>query len=166
MWVAQIKVDCKSNSCPTTTGTESVDPEKQKFNRDKIHRSLLPVAPGGLCVLYTASCIALRNLQTWMSLTNPGLISCHDLRGKVLLTTHRDSVLLHFYLAPDMYPPPLATRNKTRHVSRLRRASCTMRGEMKMKEPFLCKQNLMLRQMRTAPVMQRPRPRFFFLLFF
>ena len=57
--------------------------------------------------------------------------------AKVLLTTHRDSVLLHFYLAPDMYPPPLAMRNKTRHVSRLRRASCTMRGEMKMKEPFL-----------------------------
>jgi hypothetical protein len=26
----------------------------------------------------------------------------------------RDSVLLHFYLAPDMYPSPLATRNKTR----------------------------------------------------
>jgi len=51
-----------------------------------------------------------------MNLTNPGLISCHDLRGKVLLTTHRDSVLLHFYLAPDMYPPPLAMRNKTRHV--------------------------------------------------
>jgi hypothetical protein len=33
---------------------------------------------------------------------------------KSCLTTHRDSVLLHFYLAPDMYPPPLATRNKTR----------------------------------------------------
>jgi len=81
--------------------------------------------------------------------------------AKVLLTTHRDSVLLHFYLAPDMYPPPLAMRNKTRHVSRLRRASCTMYGEMKMKEPFLCKQNLILRQMRTAPVMQRPRPRLF-----
>jgi hypothetical protein len=47
---------------------------------------------------------------------------------KSCLTTHRDSVLLHFYLAPDMYPPSLATRNKTRHVSRLRRASCTMRG--------------------------------------
>jgi hypothetical protein len=49
------------------------------------------------------------------------------------MTIRHDSLLLQPFLSRTGNDPPLlATRNKNCHVSRLRRASCTMRGEVNM----------------------------------